>query len=140
MPVTGRAAGWIGRYYLLTPLFALLDAGFGFSFRVSGIMDPAHRYAWYGLCLICALGCYFRPRYAALIAMAESSGNLLILFLDILLPVFRLGDLEAGTLTGVAANTQHMINFLLSGSILILVFHTALDELRYPAQPDDRRP
>jgi hypothetical protein len=35
---------WIRRYYLLTPLFIMLDALFGFNFRVSGLASPELRY------------------------------------------------------------------------------------------------
>ena len=137
---TPHVADWIRRYYLLTPVFAVLDGVFGFSFRISGITDPGYRLAWYGLCLLCALGCYLRPRQAALIAVAESSGNLLILFLGILLPIFRLGDLEPATLASVSANAGHMLNFLLSGAILILMFHSALGELHNPVRLDESQP
>jgi hypothetical protein len=74
-----RRGLWIRRYYLLTPLFIALDALFGLDFRISGLSSPELRHIYYGICLLCALACYWQNRYSALIAMAESSVNLLIL-------------------------------------------------------------
>ena len=37
---------WIRRYYLLTPLFIVLDALFGLNVRVSGLASPELRYLY----------------------------------------------------------------------------------------------
>jgi len=116
---------WIRRYYLLTPLFFLLDSAFGYSFRISGLPEPGYRYAWYGFCVLCALGCYVTSRYTALIAMAESSVNLLILLASVLLPIVYLGDLAGEPAAAIGLNGDNILNFLLTGGVLLTVFYSA---------------
>jgi hypothetical protein len=121
---------WIRRYYLLTPVFITLDALFGLNFRISGLASPELRYLYYGICLLCALACYWQSRYSALIAMAESSVNLLILMVGIMIPIIRLGDLAGDTAASAGISGDHLANFLLSGGILLAVFYSAQEELR----------
>ncbi|MGB7930857.1 MAG: hypothetical protein WCH04_01295 [Gammaproteobacteria bacterium] len=123
---------WIRRYYLLTPLFIVLDALFGLNFRVSGLTSPELRYLYYGLCLLCALACYWRSRYSALVAIAENSVYLLILLAGVMLPIVRLGDLAGDTAASAGISGYNVINFLLSGGILLVVFYSAQEELRNP--------
>jgi hypothetical protein len=125
-----RSGIWIRRYYLLTPLFIVLDALFGLNFRISGLTSPELRYLYYGICLLCALACYWQSRYSALIAMAESSANLLILLAGIMIPIVRLGDLTGDTAASAGISGDHLVNFLLSGGILLAVFYSAQEELR----------
>jgi hypothetical protein len=65
-----------------------------------------------------------------LIAMAESSVNLLILLASIMIPIVRPGDLTGGTATRAGFGGNTVINFLLSGGILPAVFYPAQEELR----------
>jgi hypothetical protein len=123
---------WFRRYYLLTPLFIVLDALFGLNIRVPGLASPELRYLYYGLCLLCALACYWRNRYSALIAMAESSVNLLILLAVVMFPIVRLGDLAGDTAVDAGISGYTVVNFLLTGGILLSVFYSAQDELRNP--------
>lgn len=58
---------------------------------------PELRYLDYGLCLLCALAWYWQSRYSALIAMAESSVNLLILLAGVMVPIIDLGNLAGDT-------------------------------------------
>jgi heme A synthase len=128
-PPGGR---WIRRYYLLTPLFIVLDVLFGLNVRVSGLASPELRYLYYGLCLLCALACYWQSRYSALIAIAESSVNLLILLAGVMIPIVHLGDLAGDAAANAGISGYNVINFLLSGGILLSVFYSAQDELRNP--------
>jgi len=123
---------WIRRYYLLTPLFIVLDALFGLNVRVSGLASPELRYLYYGLCLLCALACYWQSRYSVLIAIAESSVNLLILLAGVMIPIVHLGDLAGDAAANAGISGYNVINFLLSGGILLSVFYSAQDELRNP--------
>jgi hypothetical protein len=131
--IAGRKAldngAWIRRYYLVTPLFFLLDSLFGYSFRISGLPQPGYRYAWYGFCLLCALGCYAAARFSALIAIVESSVNLLILLASVLLPIVYLGDLGEESVPVIGLNGDNILNFLLTGGILLSVFYSAQHEL-----------
>ena len=125
-----RRGIWICRYYLLTPVFIMLDALFCLNFRIPGLASPALRYLYYGICLLCALTCYWQSRYSALIAIAESSTNLLILLAGMMIPIVRLGDLADDTATSAGISGDHLVNFLLSGGILPGVFYSAQEELR----------
>ncbi len=126
-------------YYLITPLFVILDAVFGITFRASGLNLPEYRYLYYGFCLLCALGCYGQQRYTALIAIAESSVNLLILLLGIMLPVIHLGNLPGETGAAAPISGDNILNFLITGTVLVTVFHTAQRELHNPAPIDKQR-
>ena len=121
---------WIRRYYLLTPLFIVLDALFGLNVRVSGLASPELRYVYYGLCLLCALACYWQTRFSALIAVAESNVNMLILLAGVMIPIIRLGDLSGDTAASAGISAYNVANFLLSGGILLAVFYSAQEELR----------
>jgi hypothetical protein len=83
---TPPGGAWIRRYYPLTPLFIVLDALFCPDFRVPDLTSPELRYLNYGLCLPGTLACYWQSRYNALIAITESSANLLILRASIMFP------------------------------------------------------
>jgi hypothetical protein len=121
---------WIRRYYLLTPVFIVIDALFGLHVRISGLASPELRYLYYGICLLCALACYWQSRYSALIAMVESSTNLLILLAGIMIPMVRLGDLTGDTADSAGISGDQLVNFLLSGGILLAVFYSAQGELQ----------
>ena len=121
---------WIRRYYLLTPVFIVLDALFGLHFRISGLASPELRYLYYGICLLCTLACYWQSRYSALIAILESSTNLLILLAGIMIPIVRLGDLTGDTADSAGISGDQLVNFLLSGGILLAVFYSAQGELQ----------
>jgi hypothetical protein len=110
----------------------VLDATFGLNLRVSGLTSPELRYLYYGLCLLCALGCYWQSRYSALIAMAESGVNLLILLAGVMVPIIRLGDLAGDMTVSAGISSYHVANFLLSGGILLAAFYSAQETLRNP--------
>ena len=125
-------------YYLATPLFVILDVLFGVTVRASGLSQPEYRYLYYGLCLLCALGCFLRVRYTALIVILESSVNLLILLLGVMLPVIHLGDLH-GQAAAVQINGDNILNFTITGLVLAGVFHAAQRELHSPGSIDSQR-
>jgi fumarate reductase subunit D len=129
----------IRAYYLATPLFVVLDALFGITFRASGLTLAEYRYLYYGFCLLCALGCFLQVRYSALIAIAESSVNLLILLLGIMLPVIQLGDLPGEADAAILINSDNILNFMITGIVLVCVFHAAQRELQDPASIDNQR-
>lgn len=130
---------WIRRYYLLTPLFVIADLWFDWTFRVSGLMQPNHRLAYYGFCLLCGLASYFAKRYTPLIAIAESSVNLLILLLGVMLPIIQLGDLPESTTAAGFLNSDNILNFILSSGILLAVFYSAQNELVHRSRSDSRQ-
>ncbi|MBM2830175.1 MAG: hypothetical protein HW411_965 [Gammaproteobacteria bacterium] len=112
-------------YYYLTPLFFLLDYVWGQSFRIAGLSDPVHRYYYYGFCILCGLICYFKPVLSYLITMMESSINIFILVLGVMLPIATIGNLEEQEIVSVGLSWQRLINFVLTGSILLYNFYSA---------------
>ena len=64
--------------------------------------------------------------------MAESSINLLILLAGVMIPIVRLGDLAGDTTVSAGISGYNVVNFPLSGGILLAVFYSAQEELRFP--------
>ena len=111
-------------YYLATPLFFLADVVMGLSIRVSALGDPRLRYLYYGFALSCGIVARTRPRVAPFLGIAESSLNVLLLVLSIMLPVFQLPDqLLAGEAVTAPISGLRLANFALSGTILVASFH-----------------
>lgn len=79
-------------YYLATPLFFLADVVMGLSVRVSALGNPGLRYLYYAFALGCGILARTRPRMAPFVGIAESSLNVLLLVLSIMLPVFQLPE------------------------------------------------
>ena len=112
-------------YYLATPLFVLLDFGFGLNLRLAGLEGhPGVRVAWYGACVACALLTWRAPVLAPLVALIESAATVLALVLGVMLPYFDLvarvaaDDLPAASAGGSLA--EGVANLLLSGPALVV--------------------
>jgi hypothetical protein len=111
-------------YFLATPAFAVADLVFGLSIRVAGLPVPSHRMMYYAAVFGLGLLSRARPATAPWLGMLESSVNLFLLLLGILLPIWSLAD---GTLpdhvTSVGLSGYATVNALLSGGALVLSFH-----------------
>ena len=110
-------------YYLATPLFALLDLAFGLPVRAVGLESAGQRGLYYAA--VFALGWVMRgrPRLAPWLAMLESAGNLALLMIAVLLPIWSLGEtLDASVASELPARVA---NLALSGSVLGYSFHGA---------------
>ena len=117
-------------YYYLTPVFLVADFLWGQSFRVAGLNDPVYRYYYYGFCLACAAFCYFTPRLSSLVTLFESSINMTILVLSIMLPIINVGNsLDAGG-GEIGISTQRLINFIFVGSLICYSFYNSLTGLK----------
>ena len=127
---------WIQWYYLSSPLFFLVGLWWGFEVRVSFLPDPGRRFLYYVLLSALGLLSHFRPRAAPWVALVESSVNLLLIMLWILVPIYSLGDgaLESGAIGVPYTATQVLINGLLAGSFFLLGFYRAQGEIlkRFP--------
>jgi len=110
-------------YYLATPLFAALDAVAGWPVRLAGFPDQGWRWGWYLLLFLLGLLCRARPRLAPLVGMGESSVNLTLLFLSILLPIWGMTEQVYQVAGPIAFGPVRIVNVLLSGGALILAFH-----------------
>jgi hypothetical protein len=122
--VVKRGTDPLTAYYLATPAFAVLDVVANAPIRISALQSPAHRFAYYGVVFLLGMLCRARPRAAPWVGMLESSANLFLLLLGILLPIWSLpeavaagGSIQAGLEGTTAANA------LLVGGALVLAFH-----------------
>ena len=116
-------------YYYITPVFVFIDIFWDQTFRAAGINEPLFRYYYYGFCFLCALLCYFRPCLSSIITLVESSINMTILMLGIILPIVMLGNrVESGEIEA-GLSVQKLIAFILSGSLICYSFYTALYEI-----------
>lgn len=119
-----RSLNLIVAYYLATPVFAVADLLFGVPVRLAGIADAAHRLAYYVVVFALGILCRLRPTAAPFVGMTESTVNLLILLLSILLPIWSLPDaLLAGAPLDAGLSGMALGNALLSGTALVVSFH-----------------
>lgn len=120
-------------YYLLTPLFVLLDVAVHLPVRVAGLEEPTHRAAYYAVIFGLGLLCRWQPAVAPWVGMLESAGNLFLLVLSVLLPIWTLPEAvwSGGELT-VGLDGPGMVNVVLSGGVLILAFHRHRHAVRRP--------
>jgi hypothetical protein len=122
-------------YYYLTPLFILLDYGWGISVRVTVLNSmPFYKDLYYGFCILCGVIAYALPRFAPVVALFESTINFVMTVVGVFLPYYRFiaqtKDFLTAKLPTVAGfDTPHVINILLAGGIAILGFHGSLREL-----------
>ncbi len=82
----------IEAYYLATPLFFLVDVFLSFPIRVSALADPGLRYLYYAFALGCGVASRVRPKVGPYVGLAESSLNILLLILSVMLPIAQLPD------------------------------------------------
>jgi hypothetical protein len=103
--------GLIAGYYLATPAFAAADLVFGLPVRVAGLAEPAHRLAYYAVVFALGLLCRYRPGSAPFVGMTESSVNLLLLLVAILLPIWSLPEALA---SGAPVSAGTMLAFAIA--------------------------
>jgi len=108
-------------FYLATPAFAAADVLWGIPARAAGIPEPQWRMAYYGLLMGCWLLCRRVPASGPFVGLLESSVNLLILLLAILLPIWSAAEHLPAAGGGVAlAGPGVWLNLAISGPLLIL--------------------
>lgn len=111
-------------FYLATPAFLAMDLAFGVPLRVTALASPGLRYAYYAFSMGCGVATHTRPRIAPFVGLFESSLNLLMLVLSIMLPIFALSDQAFADEAFSVPFTPAMLgNVVLSGTILIASFH-----------------
>ncbi len=108
-------------FYLATPAFAAADIFWGIPARAAGIPDPHWRMAYYGLLMGCWLLCRRTPAAGPFVGLVESSVNLLILFLAVLLPIWSAAEqLPTSGGAGPLAGPGVWLNLAISGPLLIV--------------------
>jgi hypothetical protein len=122
-------------YYYVTPLFILLDYLGGINIRAA-VLDsmPMYKNLYYGFCIFCAAGIYFRPRFSAVVALFESTIMVLMTVLSVFLLYIQIlmqaDDVlnENWNIAG-AFSIPRIINLVLAGTIAILAFYGSIREL-----------
>ena len=114
---------WVTGYLLATPLFAALDLGLGVPVRVATILPESGRLAYYAGVFALGVLCRARPGATPWVGMLESAGNLTLLLLSILLPIWSLPDAVAsGASFPVGLTPAGAGNALLAGTALVASF------------------
>jgi hypothetical protein len=115
----------IQAYYLGSPLFFLFGLWWGMEIRVSFIQDPGLRFGYYVLITALGLLTHFKPNTTPWVAVGESSLNLILIFLWILLPIYQVTDISPDTVpTGVPYTPgQVLVNGLFAGSFFVMGFY-----------------
>ena len=111
-------------YYFITPLFFALDLLFGVNFRITipGSEGDTFYYLYIAACFILGSFVFKSPLSSSLFGLAESSINILLLLLSVMLPIFSLAE-NLDTMNSFSFGTQEIIHFLIAGTILMLSFH-----------------
>jgi hypothetical protein len=121
-----RSPGAIAWYYLATPVFVLMDFVWGVNIRVSALDDtPALKYAYYALCLAFGGVTSMRPGLSSVVGVVESSLNVLLLVLGMMLPYYRmLETIAAGKdVTTNPYRPEMFVNFFLSAAVWVTAFY-----------------
>ncbi len=119
-------------YYLATPLFALLDWIFGWNVRAAGLAgEPAWKNVYYAICTGAGVLTALRPSLSRFVGLAESSINIFLLILGVLLPYWAAINqaAEGASVAGVPFTFTRLLNFMISGFMWIHVFHQSVDSL-----------
>jgi len=121
------ALRWIQGYYLASPIFFLVGLWWGTEVRVTFLPDPGARFLYYLVLSALGLLTHFRPKVAPWVALGESSLNLLLIILWIMVPIYTLaeGAMETGAATLPYTPGQVLVNGLLAGSFFLLGFYRA---------------
>jgi hypothetical protein len=137
---------WIQWYYLSSPFFFLIGLWWGWEVRVTFIPDAGWRLLYYVVLSGLGLLSHFRPGSAPWVALGESSLNLILIILWILVPIYALpGDaMGAGPVSLPYTAGQVLVNGLLAGSFFLVGFYraqgTLLRRLPWLAPPTNRGP
>jgi hypothetical protein len=122
-------------YYYITPVFILLDYFGGLSVRAA-ILDtmPIYKNLYYGFCIFCGLGMYFRPQFSAVVALFDSTSIVLMTVLSVFMPYVRCivqtdDVLNANWGIAGAFSIPKIVNVVLSGTIAVFAFHGSLRKL-----------
>ena len=121
------AARLVFGYYLATPLFALLDFGFGINVRAAFLDgQPLLKVAWYALALVCALAMARWPGRAGLVGLAESGANIALLVIGTM--TAYLGAVDAALSDSVMEppfSPADAVNLVVSSGALIVSYIAA---------------
>ena len=106
-------------YYLSTPVFFLTDVLFGFNARVAFLDQwPAGKFIYYILAFVLGLIAWRRPEWTAQIGLAESSTNVMLIIISVV--VWYGGVLDAAGsdfAMPTAPSPEALVNFVFSAAV-----------------------
>lgn len=110
-------------YYLATPVFFILHYAFDINLRIviPGAPD-GWLYAYYLFCFVAAFTAFNSVLTGAIFALIESSVNILLLLLNVLLPIYTIGH-DGAAFENTAFGVPELVHFLIAGSILLYSFY-----------------
>ena len=110
-------------YYVLTPLFVLLDYFWGINIRVA-ILDsePLYKGLYYGFCVLCGVVVFVVPQCARVVTLLESSIIFVMTVVGLFIPYARaisqMDDiLNSDILTAGIVEPPHILNLVLAGAV-----------------------
>ena len=112
-------------YYILTPLFLVMELIWGIKIRVPLIMENAElRYAYYGMCFAFGVICYFRNKLTPMLAMLESAINIALLCVGFYLSVISSYEYAAGEINEwpEALTLKGALGFVLAMTVWTIAF------------------
>ena len=116
-------------FYLITPLFVVMDLGLGWDFRVAGLREWDDRLLYYVFCGVIAFLQWKKPNWEAVTTLVDSVINYAILIIatyrQYVLWPSAMGSPDGYEPMGYMV----LINFLLVGLMLIVSFHSAMRRL-----------
>jgi hypothetical protein len=116
-------------YYLATPAFALCDWIFDWNVRVAALDGhPALKNSYYAICTAAGVLTYWRPSLSRVVGLAESSVNILLLVLGVMLPYYSLIGSFNGEQAFMPFTPARVLNFLISGFMWVRVFYESMPE------------
>jgi len=110
-------------YYFVTPAFILLDYVWGINVRAAVLDEmPLYKNLYYGLCILCGVIVFVRPRLSALVALAESSVILLLTLVGVFWPYVQIAMLPEEEFDAALAGftVQRVVNLFLAGFIALV--------------------
>ena len=121
-----NAARFIRAYYWATPLFLLLDVGYGVDLRIP-FLDalPGAKPAYYALGFVCAALVTARPRWTFLVGYTESSLNVGLLIVTTWSAYYSVLDSAASDGSLVNPFTPERVVSLCFSALILAVSHLA---------------
>lgn len=122
-------------YYYFTPLFIVFDYVGGINVRVA-VLDtmPLYKNLYYGFCILCGIGMFALPRCTPIVALFESTINILLIILAVFLPYIQVvmqsdNILNSNWEAASAFAIPRIVNLVLAGTVAIFAFHGSLRTL-----------
>lgn len=122
-------------YYYITPLFIAFDYLIGINVRVA-VLDamPLYKNLYYGFCILCGIGMFALPRCTPIVALFESSFNILLIVLAVFLPYIQTvvqfdNILDANWQAASVFTIPYVVNLILAGTVATIAFHGSLRAL-----------